>query len=114
MLGNIDDAEWKLYQKIYKSFEPYFPKPKLIIYLETSVPVVASRIESRGREYEQKIPQSYLELLDMLNHKWLTENAQAKGKKIPVLSIQTDELNIAKSSIAQETLIELVKKKIVY
>lgn len=114
VLGNIDDAEWKLYQKIYKSFEPYFPKPKLIIYLETSVPVVASRIESRGREYEQKIPQSYLELLDMLNHKWLTENAQAKGKKIPVLSIQTDELNIAKSSIAQETLIELVKKKIVY
>lgn len=113
VLGNIDDAEWKLYQKIYKSFEPYFPKPKLIVYLETSVSVVASRIESRGREYEQKIPQSYLELLDMLNHKWLSENALAKGgKKIPVLTVQTDDLNIAKSSIAQESLIALVKKKI--
>lgn len=107
VLGNIDDAEWKLYQKIYKSFEPYFPKPKLIIYLETSIPVVVSRIESRGREYEQQIPQSYLELLDMLNHKWLSEN-----KTIPVLTIQTDELNIAKSSIAQQTLIEFVQKKL--
>jgi deoxyadenosine/deoxycytidine kinase len=112
VLGNIDDAEWKLYQKIYKSFEPYFPKPKLIVYLETSVPVVANRIESRGREYEQKIPQSYLELLDMLNHKWLSENAATKGKKIPVLTVQTDDLNIAKSSIAQETLVKLVIKKL--
>lgn len=112
VLGNIDDAEWKLYQKIYKSFEPYFPKPKLIVYLETSVPVVANRIESRGREYEQKIPQSYLELLDMLNHKWLSENATMKGKKIPVLTVQTDDLNIAKSSIAQETLVKLVIKKL--
>ncbi len=112
VLGNIDDAEWKLYQKIYKSFEPYFPKPKLIVYLETSIPIVVSRIESRGREYEQQIPQSYLELLDMLNHKWLTENAAAKGKKIPVLTVHTDELNIAKSPVAQQTLIDLVSKKL--
>ena len=113
VLGNIDDAEWKLYQKIYKSFEPYFPKPKLIVNLETSVSVVASRIESRGREYEQKIPQSYLELLDMLNHKWLSENASTKGgKKIPVLTVTTDDLNIAKSSIAQESLIKLITKKL--
>lgn len=107
VLGHIDDAEWKLYQKIFKSFEPYFPKPNLIVYLETSVPVISERIESRGRGYEQKIPQSYLELLDMLNHKWLSEN-----KKIPVLTIQTDDLNIVKSTVAQQKLIELVQKKI--
>lgn len=107
VLGNIDDAEWKLYQKIYKSFEPYFPKPNLIVYLETSVPVITERIESRGRGYEQKIPQSYLELLDMLNHKWLSEN-----KKIPVMTIETDNLNIVKSSTAQQQLIELVRKKL--
>jgi hypothetical protein len=48
----------------------------------------------------------------MLNHKWLSENAATKGKKIPVLTVQTDELNIAKSSIAQETLVKLVIKKL--
>lgn len=113
VLGHIDDAEWKLYQKIYTSFVPYFPKPHLIVYLETSVSVVASRIEARGREYEQKIPMSYLELLDMLNHKWLSENAAAPSKKkIPVLRVNTDELNVAKSKQAQEVLIALVKKKL--
>jgi deoxyadenosine/deoxycytidine kinase len=107
VLGHIDDAEWKLYQKIYKSFEPLFPKPNLIVYLETSIPAIADRIEKRGRGYEQKIPSSYLELLDMLNHKWLSEN-----KTIPVLSIETDGLNIVTSKVAQKQLVDAVRKRL--
>lgn len=107
VLGHIDDAEWKLYQKIYKSFEPYFPRPDCIVFLETSIPSIADRIEKRGRGYEQKIPQSYLELLDMLNHKWLTEN-----KSIPVLTVATDGLNIVTSKVAKEALLTAVKKKL--
>lgn len=107
VLGNIDDAEWRLYQKIYRSFEPYFPKPDLIIYLETTIPILADRIESRGRGYEQKIPINYLELLDMLNHKWLDEN-----KDISVLTIETDGLNIVRSRQAQKTMLEMVKSKL--
>ncbi|MDP1722788.1 MAG: deoxynucleoside kinase [Candidatus Gottesmanbacteria bacterium] len=106
VLGNIDDAEWKLYLKIYHSFEPYFPKPNLIVYLDTSVPKLSERIESRGRGYEQKIPSSYLELLDMLNHKWLSEN-----KSIPVLTVATDGLNIVRSKKAQSELIEQVRTR---
>ena len=109
VLGNIDDAEWRLYQKIYRSFEPYFPKPDLIIYLETAVPTLAGRIGKRGRGYEQKIPLSYLELLDMLNHKWLTEN-----KIIPVLTIETDGLNIVNNKVAQREMLNQVSSKLKY
>lgn len=113
VLGNIDDAEWRLYQKIYKSFEPYFSRPDLIVYLETTVPILADRIESRGRGYEQKIPQSYLELLDMLNHKWLAENLAVRvGKAIPVLTIQTDGLNVVRSKAAQRNLLDVVRKRL--
>lgn len=107
VLGNIDDAEWRLYQKIYHTFTPYFPKPDLIIYLETALPVLVKRITSRSRGYEQKIPQNYLELLDMLNHKWLAEN-----KTIPVLTIETDGLNIVRSRKAQKLLVTEVKEKL--
>jgi len=107
VLGHIDDAEWRLYQKIYKSFEPYFPKPDLIVYLETSLPSITERITKRGRGYEQAIPQSYLELLDMLNHKWLTEN-----KTIPVLRIETDGLNIVTSKKAQRAMIVTITKRL--
>lgn len=107
VLGNIDDAEWKLYLKIYRSFEPLFPQPDLIVFLETGIGEIEKRIGARGRGYEQKIPQSYLELLDMLNHKWLTEQ-----KEIPVLTIQTDGLNIVRSKKAQERLIELTRSNL--
>jgi hypothetical protein len=107
VLGNIDDAEWKLYQKIYDAFEPQFPKPDVIVYLETSIKEIGRRIDARGRGYEQKIPHSYLELLDMLNHKWIGEQ-----KEIPVLSIATDGLNIVRSKKAQQQLIVQVKKQL--
>lgn len=107
VLGNIDDAEWRLYQKIYKSFEPYFPKPDLIVYLETSVPVLAGRIDARGRGYEKKIPQSYLELLDMLNKRWLSEN-----KTIPVMIVETDGLNIVRKKSAREKMLAHIKKRL--
>ncbi len=104
VLGNIDDAEWKLYQKIYDAFEPQFPKPDLIVFLETSIGEIGKRIDARGRGYEKKIPHSYLELLDMLNHKWVVEQ-----KEISVLTIQTDGLNIVHSKKAQQELIYKVK-----
>lgn len=108
VLGNIDDAEWKLYLKIYRSFEPYFPVPDLIIYLDTSLANIQDRIGQRGRGYEQKIPQSYLELLDMLNHKWLADN-----KNIPVLTVMTDNLNIIRSPAAREKVVSLVRQQLV-
>lgn len=107
VLGNMDDSEWKLYQKIYHSFEPYFPKPDLIIYLETSVTELVRRIEHRGRGYERDVTASYLELLDMLNHKWLAENTT-----IPVLKITTDGRNIITSSKARESFIHDVRLKV--
>lgn len=107
VLGNIDDAEWKLYLKIYDAFAPQFSKPDLIVFLETSLPEIGKRIDARGRGYEQKIPQSYLELLDMLNHKWVSEQ-----KEIPVLIIKTDGLNIVRSKNAQQELVTHVRKQL--
>jgi deoxyadenosine/deoxycytidine kinase len=104
VLGNMDDAEWRLYQKIYKSFEPHFPKPDCIFYLETSLPHIIDRIEQRGRRYEQKIPDSYLELLEMLNRKWIADNTA-----IPVVPIETDGLNIVTSTKARGLFLKTVR-----
>lgn len=107
VLGNMDDAEWRLYLKIYASFKPSFPKPDCIIFLDTSIDTIMDRIEKRGRGFEKKIPQSYLELLDMLNRKWLSEY-----NKHTVLTIHTDGLNIVTSNIARKALLAQVRKKL--
>ena len=103
-LGNMDDAEWALYQKIYHEFTPHFPNPDLIVFLDTSVPVIEQRTASRGRGFEQSIPTDYLELLDKLNRRWLEQN-----KTIPVLSINTDTLDITRDKDAQAQFVSLVR-----
>lgn len=107
-LGNMDDAEWRLYLKIFNSFRQHLPKPDCIIFLETSLPTIASRIESRGRTYEKEIPMSYIELLDMLNHKWLADN-----KRIPILTIHTDGLNVVRNTKDQNKLVEMIRDRLI-
>lgn len=103
-LGHMDDAEWALYQKIYHEFTPHFPQPDLIVFLDTSIPVIEQRIASRGREFEQAIPTDYLKLLDKLNRKWLEQNTT-----IPVVSIHTDAMDISRNKEAQEQFTSLVR-----
>lgn len=103
-LGNMDDAEWALYQKIYHEFTPHFPQPDLIVFLDTSIPAIEKRIESRGRGFEQSIPTDYLTLLDGLNRKWLEQNTN-----IPVLRIETDTLDISRNKDAQTQFVSLVR-----
>ncbi len=103
ILGNIDDAEWELYTKIYRQFEPLFPKITLLVYLNAPIPTVMERIKSRGRGYEQEIPVSYVRLLDSLNKKLLT------SYKRKAITIQTKDLNIVSSKEAQERFVQKVE-----
>jgi deoxyadenosine/deoxycytidine kinase len=103
-LGNMDDAEWALYQKIYHEFTPHFPQPDLIVFLDTSIPAIEQRIAARGRGFEQTIPTDYLELLDKLNRRWLEQNTT-----IPVVRIPTDTLDIARNRDAQEQFVSIVR-----
>jgi deoxyadenosine/deoxycytidine kinase len=105
-LGNMDEAEWKLYQKIYHSFKPHLPKPDVIIYLDTSLPVVAKRIATRGRGYEKAIPKKYLHLLDTLNKEWIEKHDQS------LLRIQTDSLNIVSNVSNQTEFTRMIKNHI--
>jgi deoxyadenosine/deoxycytidine kinase len=106
-MGNIDNAEWQLYQNIYKSFVPYFPKPDLLIFLSTSVRVLADRIKTRGRGYESSIPEKYLLHLDKLNRKWL-----ATYQASPVLTIETDNLDIVRDNSAQKSFMMQIENKL--
>ena len=106
-LGNMDDAEWKLYRKIYDSFAPHLPKPDAIVYLQTSIEVVEKRIAQRGRGYEDKIPRKYLELLEKLNEDWISDM-----KPCRILTIKTDGLNIVTSKLAQQELFDTLHRNL--
>lgn len=108
ILGNMDEGEWNLYLKIYRKFLPFIPKPDRIIYLNTSLEKIKQRIFTRNRNFENKVPEGYLELLDMLNDKWLKNET----KSIQTIRINTDNLNIAGNKKDKKTFVDIVRKKL--
>ncbi len=78
----------QLYEKIYQPSVRKVTLPVLVIYLTDSPQNCLERIHRRNRPYEQKIEQSFLEILDadyqqLLKH-W---------KTCPVIRKQTSELD---------------------
>ncbi|MFA8300040.1 MAG: deoxynucleoside kinase [Hyphomicrobiales bacterium] len=56
----LSDEEFKLYRKFFDILHASIPKPELLVYLYVSVERLQHNIKIRGREYEQKIEDNYL------------------------------------------------------
>ena len=56
----LTDAEYELYQQIYRHLQPKAPIPDLVIYLQASPDVLTERVRQRGNSYEKNIPDEYL------------------------------------------------------
>ncbi len=60
---NLDDDEFRLYQKIYAELQPKAPLPDLVIYLQARPDVLQARVLGRGIDYERNISTDYLRRL---------------------------------------------------
>lgn len=86
--GHIQDRDFKTYWELYQVLSKFLPPPDLVVYLRASVPSLKERIETRGREYEQKISKKYLAQLNDLYETWVRN-----FNLCPVLTVPTDDLN---------------------
>lgn len=59
----LDDDELALYKMVYDNLTMHHRKPDLVIYLQASLPVLKSRVSTRGIGYEQRIEDAYLKRL---------------------------------------------------
>ena len=57
----LQDDEYVLYRKLFDIMYKEAKKPDLYVYLYQNTERLLANIKKRGREYEQKIPASYLE-----------------------------------------------------
>jgi deoxyadenosine/deoxycytidine kinase len=96
-LGNCTQDEWMLYQKIYSLVEPTLPKLDAVYWVRTPLEILESRIVSRGRSFEQGIPQEYLRLLDELNSEWVSTLS------VPVIEVDSEALVISSVPVRAES-----------
>jgi deoxyadenosine/deoxycytidine kinase len=80
--NNLNADEYELFLKLFDIVETACPKPDLMVYLYLSVEQLQANIRKRGREYEQKITDVYLE---QIQHQYLEFIRQHKDRRIVVV-----------------------------
>jgi deoxyguanosine kinase len=59
--NNLNDEEFRLFQRLFGVLTGTFPKPDLLVYLHRPMEVLLHQIQQRGRNMEQNIAPDYLE-----------------------------------------------------
>lgn len=103
-LGNMTDEEYELYERTFDTTTEHLRKPDLLIFLDAPLSVITEHIKERGRDYEQKIPLSYVEALDSLERTWISSYLDA-----PVLSVPAGELDFVSNPGHRKRFISMVE-----
>ncbi len=90
-LGNLSERDYQAYRRLFEVVVNNLPRPDLLLYLKTPVPVLMDRIARRGRAIESGISADYMALLEHFYEEWLqTFDA------CPVLTINTADLDFVR------------------
>ena len=106
-LGNLTDTDYQTYLKVYDLVTSNLPKPDLLIYLKTPVPVLMERIQKRAREIETGISADYLALLDRFYQEWM-----ASFDQCPVLTILSADLDFVHEEKHLDIVVERIQEKL--
>ncbi len=86
-MGNMSDRDFQTYSDLFALMMSLVRQPDLMIYLRSSIPHLISKIQKRGREYEQTIQIDYLKGLNDRYEEWIA------GYKGELLIIDADEID---------------------
>jgi deoxyadenosine/deoxycytidine kinase len=100
-MGYISDKDWNTYIELFKTFSDHLPKPSGLIYLNASLETLKEHVKRRGRTFENKISDDYLERLNALYSRWLSNTTTPGGK------IDCDSVDFV---VSKKDRIEIIQK----
>lgn len=102
----LNSEEFTLYTRLFSIIENVLPKPDLLVYLYMDVSRLQANIRNRGRVYEQKIEDDYLQ---RIQEGYLDYIRQQQGLR--VLLIDTNKLDFVARQSDYDTLIEIIMQE---
>ena len=100
----LDPNELALYERIFEELGPRVAKPDLVIYMQARLEVLLHRIKKRGREFERKFDQTYLEDLCKAYNEFFFHYQET-----PLLVVNTSDIDFVNNPEDLENLINVVK-----
>ncbi len=104
---NIEGDELKMYDQVHSIMATKIPLPDLVVYLRADTETLMERIALRDRPYERAIERSYIRSLGQAYDEFFAHYAAA-----PVLTIDSNRLNIVRHPEDLRRVLEAIKTKL--
>lgn len=101
----LDENELALYERVYDAVGPRVTKPDLVIYLQARIDVLLARIRKRGREFEKRFDQGYLEGLCEAYREFFFHYTET-----PLLVVNTSDIDFVNQKDDLENLLQVVRQ----
>lgn len=101
---NLQGDELEMYNRVHGILAERIPVPDLVVYLRADTDVLMQRIAARDRPYERNMDRSYIEALNQAYTGFFAAYRQA-----PVLSIDTNRLNLVAEPEDQATVVQRIR-----
>ncbi len=102
----LNTEEFSLYSRLFSIIENVLPKPDLLVYLYLDINRLQSNIRKRGRVYEQKIEDDYLQ---RIQEGYLDYIKQQQGLR--VLLIDTNKLDFVAHQEHFDILVNIIMQE---
>lgn len=100
---NLAGDELRMYERVHAILGEQIPPPDLVIYLRASTETLMQRIASRDRSYERQMSRVYISDLSTAY-----EDFFAGFTTSPVLTLDTDHLDIVRDTAARAAVISRI------
>lgn len=100
---NLQPDEYALFSRFFNIIFSNVPKPELMVYLYLDVDHLQHNIRKRGREYEQKIDDSYLENLQKGYFDFIRQQSDMR-----ILILDTNNLDFVANRKDYDKIIEAI------
>lgn len=103
---NLVDKEFRLFQKLFNVLNGSFPVPDILVYFHRNIDILQSNIQKRGRSYESKIKNKYLQDIQDSYFEYFRNILS-----FPIVIIDLSEIDFVDNPSHYDTIESLLKKE---
>ena len=100
---NLSKSNYSIVENIHQSLFKNFPKPDMLIFLDSGIEHISKNIKSRNRDFEKDLGIEYLENLIQNYNFWLDK------LKVPVIKIDAQSIHYDNEKLLLKNLSSLLK-----
>lgn len=99
----LNEDEYQLFYKLFNIMNANLPRPQLLVHLYVNTKRLQSNIQMRGRSYEQKIQDEYLEKIQSSYFEYLKQQS-----KLRILVLDINALDFVKNTSDYKIIIDAI------